>query len=720
MNRTRILLLITLVCLASCYFILMSKRAAPFTHPAQNSDGCSITRAKCQSAPMTGNFLDIKEKRAIAPDDHFAFDPYSEGLLLTKQHSRWGYRDASGKIVIPAQFKQAKPFREHRAAVEQYVRGRGLLWGFIDPSGHTVVRSQFRQARNFSEGLAAVEVGQGRQARWAFIDLSGKTVIPAIFHDATEFSEGLASVSLGKRYGYIDHTGNFMIAPQFEHAFGFADGRARISSGDRFGYIDRTGLIVIPTLYDKALDFSEQRAAVLDAGLKICRANPRCGIDYMERWGYIDTTGKQVVPFKYQKAESFSEGLAAVTTYQANGNYIDKDGNVVIVTNRYHGSFYHGLARIGRPFKTYIDQAGSPVASPYSSKMPPPFLTTYPTANACSYVTITCLPGPVTWKFFDINGKRKIVPDFARWDPFDEKLFAVNHNSMYWGYRDRSQTLVIPLQFYEASAFREHRAAVKVRPYSSIWGFIDPSGKIVVPPQFRDARPFSEGLAAVEVGHGLRARWGFVDLSGKMVIPARFRDASEFSEGLAAVRLRDKYGYIGHSGKFLIAPQFASAESFSDGRGRVDCWDKFPHTKFGYVNKTGKLVIPCRYANAQGFAEGRAAVLVCHKPRCFTDIMETTDDGEVLGHWGYIDTSGKMVVQPLYLKAESFSDGLAAVTTEEFDGYYIDKDGRVMILTPPDHESFLHGIARIGYPEHRTYIDKTGRQLVVPFSSLLF
>jgi hypothetical protein len=729
MIRLRVLFVAaTIVCViggASWYLIhmnLISSPGAASIHPGYSPDACWITETKCLSGATDSNFLDIKENRAIAPDDHFAFDPFSEGLLLAKHHSRWGYRDVSGKIVIPAQFIQARPFREHRAAIALYIKGRGLLWGFVDRSGRVVVRPQFRRVRNFSEGVAAVRDGHGKNFRWGFIDPSGKMVIPACFHDATAFSEGLAGASLEKKYGYIDHAGKFLIAPQFEHAFRFSDGRARISSGTKFGFIDKTGKVVVPIRYYKARDFAEQRAAVFVCG-EGC-AGPYSGLigkfENQGRWGYIDPAGKLVVPGRYTNAEDFAEGLAAVTG--AGASYIDKQGNVAIVTSRYHGSFYHGLARIGYRYKTYIDKTGTPVSPPYLTKIPSP----YPTpslggaANACSYRTVFCPPARM--RSFEINGKRTLVPELAGKDPWDEDRFPVEDAyDLRSGYRNGSGKLVVPYQFSIARPFTEHRAAVRTHLLDSthrffLWGYIDSVGQMVIAPQFEDAKGFSEGLAAVAVGPGAWPSWGFVGPSGKMVIPATFDKAEDFSEGLAMVRAADDtYGYIDHSGAFAIAPQFQHAFSFSNGRARIECGSK-THPKFGYIDKTGKIVIACRYDDAHDFSEGRAAVLLCPKRPCANEQAEGAIDSEAWGRWGYIDANGKIAVPFRYRWANDFFEGLASVTTEESEGQYIDQHGNIVILTSEDHDSFIHGIARIGNEKNTTYIDKTGRPLIVPLA----
>ena len=50
--------------------------------------------------------------------------------------------------------------------------------------------------------------------------------------------------------------------------------------------------------------------------------------------------------------------------------------------------------------------------------------------------------------------------------------------------------------------------------------------------------------------------------------------------------------------------------------------------RWGYVDGTGRLVIECRYADARSFDDGLAAVQ------------------EPEGLWGYIDTAGRAVVAP--------------------------------------------------------------------------
>jgi hypothetical protein len=102
--------------------------------------------------------------------------------------------------------------------------------------------------------------------------------------------------------------------------------------------------------------------------------------------------------------------------------------------------------------------------------------------------------------------------------------------------------------------------------------------------------------------------------------------------------------------------------------------------KWGYVNSSGQLVVNPQFDRAEEFHEGRAAVCL-GKPCSW---WESPGDSR----WGYIDFSGKVVVSPQYAAASSFSEGLASVcmgdcsgpnTSKPANRGYIDLDGKVVI-----------------------------------------
>ncbi|MDE6553867.1 MAG: WG repeat-containing protein [Muribaculaceae bacterium] len=127
---------------------------------------------------------------------------------------------------------------------------------------------------------------------------------------------------------------------------------------------------------------------------------------------------------------------------------------------------------------------------------------------------------------------------------------------------------------------------------------------------------------------------------------------------------------------------------YSNGISGDVIW-KSPH-KWGYIDKSGKWVIEPKYKEAYPFSDGLAKV--CSD-----------------GLYGFIDRSGAWVIEPKYVEAESFSEGMAKVKVDDKYGY-IDKNGAMVIEPKYDEaESFNEGLALVkGNNGNWGFIDKTG------------
>jgi len=78
---------------------------------------------------------------------------------------------------------------------------------------------------------------------------------------------------------------------------------------------------------------------------------------------------------------------------------------------------------------------------------------------------------------------------------------------------------------------------------------------------------------------------------------------------------------------------------------------------YGYIDATGRMVINPQFGWALEFTPEQLAAV------------------SVGDRWGYIDKTGKLIINPQFNLALSFSEGLALVVTEEQYGY-IDKTGK--------------------------------------------
>jgi len=195
---------------------------------------------------------------------------------------------------------------------------REWKYGFKDKTGKVVIPCKWHMVSSFREGLALVTDFKDKSC---FIDKTGKVIIPCAWECANDFREGLAAIHRNGRWGFIDKTGKEVIPCTWKWAMAFHEGLARVQDfNEKFGFIDKIGKVVIPCTWYSALEFNEGLAAVYD---------------FNKKGGYIDKTGKVVIPCKWNNVQNFKYGKATVEGKvglfgkKDDKHTIDKTGKVI-------------------------------------------------------------------------------------------------------------------------------------------------------------------------------------------------------------------------------------------------------------------------------------------------------------------------------------------------------------------------------------------------------
>jgi len=196
------------------------------------------------------------------------------------------------------------------------------------------------------------------------------------------------------------------------------------------------------------------------------------------------------------------------------------------------------------------------------------------------------------------------------------------------------------------------------------WGFIDKAGNIVIQPKFKafvsnygDLPAFSEGLTSIVDLETEKV--GYINKSGEIAIKPVFYSATAFSEGVAIVGRQNDYVIVDTTGK-ILAENFVAINgyysSFSNNRACVQ-----REFAYGYINKSGKFVIEPIYDEAKDFSNGLAAVKRDSK-------------------WGYIDTNGVTVVDYKFSnEPKSFNSKRAFIQGKNNKWGIIDDKGTIII-----------------------------------------
>ena len=235
---------------------------------------------------------------------------------------------------------------------------------------------------------------------------------------------------------------------------------------------------------------------------------------------------------------------------------------------------------------------------------------------------------------------------------------------------------------------------------------IRPETELAVKPLWRIIRSFLGATLSLSIATSVAAdehtlfpisiegKWGYINNAGKVVIEPQFLKSHYFSEGLAVVEItgtteedrvfkRTYQGFIGTDGKFVIPPQPPSGVrdierydtysfgDFHEGLARIHINDASGMD--GYIDRTGKLVIQPKYGSAGDFSDGVA-------------YAETWRRWDRPGpkRRGFIDKQGSFVIEDeSFTYSCGFAEGVAYVSVDSDDDTrscgLIDRSGKYVI-----------------------------------------
>lgn len=337
------------------------------------------------------------------------------------------------------------------------------------------------------------------------------------------------------------------------------------------------------------------------------------------------------------------------------------------------------------------------------------------------------------WGFMNHHGDVVIPSNFQEVRDFNDSLAAYRHNYL-WGYINQAGTEIIKPKYMQAHSFSNQLARVVTTDGRTL--YIDPFGKSAFDLHCSKAGNFSNNRAPIWKNNKV----GYINSLGKVVINPKYDDGNEFYLGTAIVKIKDKFGLIDPYGKFLLKPEYDLIYIEKDSKDNLYLLKK--NGLVGYYNLSSEEFLPITYDDGQPFFHHSAVVKkdslygVINKKGhwllqpIFSELINLGNqrwalfdekeyfmidkDGLQYGEgfnqiyrfsenlstvkidqkWGYVDTLGEFIIQPIYDVVWPFKGGRARVGTSSGVGF-IDKEGNY-IIEPQlvDVRDFQEGLAR--------------------------
>ena len=321
----------------------------------------------------------------------------------------------------------------------------------------------------------------------------------------------------------------------------------------------------------------------------------------------------------------------------------------------------------------------------------------------CSLQRNLTVPAKYNGKYGTINTKGKwlIKATFDSLDSFYNGYADIYKNGKE-GLINTEGKVILDCEYDFIGLVEDNRVLVRK---DHKYNYSDLMGSFILKSSVADAEDFSEGLAAVKFNEN--GKWGYIDIKGNLKLDTLFYLAYEFKKGTAEVTIESFDTIRSNENYTLLEPLYIDYNIDRSGKITDTIEYKQRVRKFpliGYAN-----------ANTLGRINSRGDTIMRPKYRSFGYVQEKYMryyDGK---KYGLADTTGLILIEPIYDELEYFStNGLAAA--KRYGKYgYINKSGAVVIdFVYDDARGFAYDLAPVKINGKWGFINSKGKLKINP------
>ncbi len=255
----------------------------------------------------------------------------------------------------------------------------------------------------------------------------------------------------------------------------------------------------------------------------------------------------------------------------------------------------------------------------------------------------------IRWGILDPEGEWAVDLAYDFIGPVSGELVKLTGVESEYRVTDK-KSMVLSVLDGKPDAARAAREGLLPLQRDGSWQYYDLETSEFIPESYEEAASFAGGVAAVKED----GSWRLIDRSGNQVGASAFQDVKLYGNG--------EYLYDG----FFVAREGGSyglynrkGEKAADISGRdMDVYlgegvaYQGENGMWGYMDKKGRILIEPQFEDARSFSHGLAGVCV---------------DGQ----WGFINSAGKIVIDCQYLDVGYFTPGGVCLVSELAGEYYM-------------------------------------------------
>ena len=400
---------------------------------------------------------------------------FAQPLYVYSENCKMGYKNDSGEVVIPAQFKYGGVFHGGFAFVTF-----DSLYGYINTKGNFISDLKFEEADYFNNNYAIVTY----KGKTGLIDTNGNFVIDPLYFRLIGFNNVCYSFYVNdyEEFGLICpgnkvilKAGNWLIYNIKDQYYCYTSEESKWGISEVNDHFN----IILKPQFDSIFNMSER-------GLIQVKKNA---------WGVVDTRGKTIVDFKYDHPDKIVISNNVIALFQADSSWI-------IVNRKGKKIFRQSFEYISDFCHPYFLLASEGKVKMIRDCKRPVFIDSFQYISLIKARLDVEYPEKINYYFFLNNHS------------LDESYYKTNQ---YFGLFDTNANLVLNPE-YENIFFNSEFLGIIEK--GGKYGFINRFARIIQPLIFDLYDINIEGKVWVGVAdsNGENYRWGLLDEHGETLI----------------------------------------------------------------------------------------------------------------------------------------------------------------------------------------------------------